>query len=101
MLSTQLVPEFVLQALRDPRLRRHHAASVYAEVWASLSFDEARVVKVGQLAETLGIQRREIRRALDLLGKERYLQFTHRDENRRRYYRLYDKRGAPRPPVAS
>jgi hypothetical protein len=127
MNRTQPMPEHVLRANRDPALWRYHAAAVYAEIWATLSFHEPRVVKVGHIAELLcegdaklapkraRNLRRDVRRALKLLVEQQYLTFSHRDSNGRGHYQLFDrravprtaiqiaedeKRGAPRPPVA-
>ena len=99
-MSTLAVPEPVLTALRDKRLRRHHADRVFAELWDSLSFDEPRVAKIRQTSQALGCTRRTLRKALLLLDETQYLRFSHTDPNGRRYYQKIDRRGAPMwPPV--
>ena len=91
-MTTLAVPEPVLIALRDPRLRRHHADRVFAELWDSLSYDEARVAKIRQTARMLHVMRPTMRRALALLVDLHYLQFSHRDSRGRSYYRKTDRR---------
>lgn len=96
----QHVPEYVLEAIRDPALRRHHAGAVYAEVWAYLSFETAKPVKVRQTAKRLRIRdRTKVRRALDLLVTLNYLDFSHVDSKCIRHYRKHDRRGAQRSPL--
>lgn len=96
----QRVPEPVLQAQRDPRLRRFNAAAVYAEVWGFLSFDTPKPVKVRSSAHTLIVKPARVRAALDLLVSSGYLRFSHRDGRGIRYYQLVDRRGLIRPPLA-
>lgn len=58
------------RALRDPRLRRHHAVVVLLCVLPSLPG----AVKVRQTARYLDIERRDMRKALRLLVECGYLQ---------------------------
>ena len=101
-MSTSAVPEPVLVALRDRRLRRHHAGAVYAELWGSLSYDEPRVAKIRQTAQLLRIHRSTMRRALLRLVDSDYLRFSHRDGKGRAYYQKIDgtKGGYMVPPLA-
>lgn len=97
----QRVPEQVLQAQRDPRLRRFNAAAVYAEVWGFLNFETPKPVKVRYSAHTLFAKPATVRAALDLLVESGYLRFSHRDSRGIRYYQLVERRGLIRTPLAS
>lgn len=96
------VPALVLQAQRDPQLRSHHAAAVYAEIFGYLSPHDARPVKVRESCTLLQLQRRTFRRALELLEQQGWIRFAHRDARGIRHYTLVvDERGSSRPPFAA
>lgn len=101
----QRVPEYVLEALRDPKLRcnrRFHAGAVYAEVWAYLNFETPMPAKVREIADVMNVENaRVIRRALSLLVRHRYLVFSHKDSKGIGHYVKRDRRGSQRPPLAS
>ena len=61
-------------ALRDPRLRRHHAVVVLLFVAPSLDLVHALPVKVGCTAQHLHAHRRDVKLALVLLVTLGYLE---------------------------
>lgn len=93
------VPIAVLRAQRDPLLRRHHAAAVFAEVWGVLNDTDPRPVKVRETARSLRLNVRTMRYALDLLEQHGYLCFTHRDgRGIRHFVRAMGSNGVPTGP---
>ncbi|MBX9853904.1 MAG: hypothetical protein K2Y26_00135 [Gemmatimonadaceae bacterium] len=67
----------VLVALRSKRLRRRNCAKlVWLFVSPTLSADEPRPVKVLPTADALGLKRVDVRRALRLLTRLRFLHCT-------------------------
>ena len=97
LMTYERVPSLVLRAQRDPQLRRHHAPSVFAEIFGYFSPVEPRPVKVREGSSMLRVKPPTFRRALQLLEVTGYIRFTHRDGRGIRHYVLCHERGPVGP----
>jgi hypothetical protein len=92
------VTDLETRALRDPRLRRHHAVVVFLCVAPSLTETEVRSVKVRRTAAYLRVTPITVRLALALLVRLKYLvRVPRRNNGTAGEYRL--PTGSPCDPV--